>query len=603
MRVIALMTAYNEERFIAGCLEHLFDQGVETYLIDNGSTDRTAEIAERYLGRGLIGVEKFPRVEGTYKWAPLLRRKEELAASLEADWFMHADPDEIRIAPRPELTLAEAFADVGKKGYNAVNFVEFTFIPTREEPDHDHPDFVRTMRHYYPFMRNFPFQVKAWKKQSDRVNLVHSGGHRVRFPDFRLYPEPFKMRHYPYLSVPHIVSKYLDKKYDPEELKKGWHGYRARVVAEKIQLPSQRELHLYTSDDALDLSNPRVRHVMEEWALEANRADHAVRPARRPEDGHRPPLEIVRGRTDNASRGSLRERLFGIVANAFSTRREIAASRQKILREVAGASDLTFFRGIGNVGDELIQAGTRRLLAGLPYREVAVVARRPPADRGLNSVLVSELDGFEGHTALVTGGGGWCGPFRALMPKLLPLVEERFERVIVLPSTVDTSIPDVRDVLAGTKALFFARERESYRQLRGLCRTGLAHDCAFFFDFRPYMRRGSGRLISYRTDGESAHGGEVPPGNDDISLTCTSLDQWLWKIASHEAVETDRAHVMIAAAMLGKQVGYRSTNYHKVPAIAEYSLKGFSVERMPERGRQTGDGSPAPRPSTGARPG
>ena len=40
---------------------------------------------------------------------------------------------------------------------------------------------------------------------------------------------------------------------------------------------------------------------------------------------------------------------------------------------------------------------------------------------------------------------------------------------------------------------------------------------------------------------------------------------------------TDRAHVMIAAAMLGKPVEYRSSTYHKVPAIARYALRGYPV--------------------------
>jgi len=167
---------------------------------------------------------------------------------------------------------------------------------------------------------------------------------------------------------------------------------------------------------------------------------------------------------------------------------------------------------------------------------------------------------------------------------VLPLLEKRFERVIVLPSSVDTSVEEVREVLGRTKALFFARERESYRQLRELCETDIAHDCAFFFDFGPYEHRGEGLLRAYRTDAESASGGLEPPGNNDISRTCDSLDQWLWTIARHEVVESDRAHVVIAAALLGKKVRYRPSNYHKVPAIVEYALEGFPVERVSQGG-------------------
>ena len=82
-----------------------------------------------------------------------------------------------------------------------------------------------------------------------------------------MYPESLKMRHYLFLSVPHAICKYVDKGYDLEEVKKGWHGWRARLTAEKIELPSQEELRLYTSDDKLDPSDPRIRHVSEEWTL------------------------------------------------------------------------------------------------------------------------------------------------------------------------------------------------------------------------------------------------------------------------------------------------------------------------------------------------
>src|SRR5688572_8293980 len=88
LRVIAVLAARNEERFIAGCLENLFGQGVQVYLCDNESTDRTIEIASRYLGAGLIGIETIP-FDGTYRWQRILERKDELFRELDADWFMH----------------------------------------------------------------------------------------------------------------------------------------------------------------------------------------------------------------------------------------------------------------------------------------------------------------------------------------------------------------------------------------------------------------------------------------------------------------------------------------------------------------------------------
>jgi hypothetical protein len=245
----------------------------------------------------------------------------------------------------------------------------------------------------------------------------------------------------------------------------------------------------------------------------------------------------------------------------------VEESRDMLLRAIGEPEDLTFIRLCGNIGDELIYAGTRQLLGRRFYKEVGV----------------RNLGGVSGHTALVAGGGGWCGPYH-YMVEYLPAIEAKFERVIIMPSSFDVSVPSVGSTLAATKALVFARERKSFDGICRLCDAKLAYDCAFFFDYRPYLRPGEGCLVSYRTDNESLLR-VVPDSNLDISYSCSSLDEWLWTIARHAAVKTDRAHVMIAAALLGKGVDYCSSSYHKVPSIADYALKSFPVRRI-EPGKQ-----------------
>ena len=240
----------------------------------------------------------------------------------------------------------------------------------------------------------------------------------------------------------------------------------------------------------------------------------------------------------------------------------VEESRDVLLRAIGGPKDLTFIRVCGNIGDELIYAGTRQLLARRFYKEVSV----------------RNLGGVSGHTALVAGGGGWCRPYH-YMVEYLPAIENKFERVIIMPSSFDVSVPSVRSTLAAAKALVFARERKSFEGICRHCDAKLAHDCAFFFDYRPYLRPGEGCLVSYRTDPESVLS-VVPESNLDISESCSSLDEWLWAIARHAAVKTDRAHVMIAAALLGKVVHYWTSGYHKVPSIADYALKSFPVRRI-----------------------
>jgi glycosyltransferase involved in cell wall biosynthesis len=260
VRVIALLATYNEERFVASCLEHLIQSGVEVFLIDNESSDGTVEIARSYLGNGLVGLEIFPR-GGVYRWRPLLRRKSELAVTLDADWFLHVDADDVRLPPSTGTTLAEALLDVDSQGYNAVNFQEFTFVPTQESPDHDHPEFERTMRWYYPLLPGELHQLKAWKR-SDSIELAATGGHAAHFAGRRVYPKPFPMRHYLFLSVPHAVRKFVERRYDADEVAAGLHVARAALRAEEISLQSESELREYVSDGDLDASSPRTNHPL-----------------------------------------------------------------------------------------------------------------------------------------------------------------------------------------------------------------------------------------------------------------------------------------------------------------------------------------------------
>jgi glycosyltransferase involved in cell wall biosynthesis len=262
VRAAALIAVYNEARFIEGCIEHLVEQGMHVYVIDNASEDDTADIVRRHLGRGVIGIETMPR-SGVFKLRDVLRRKEELAMTLDADWFMHCDADEIRLAPpRFAPTLAEGFAEAVRRGYNAVNFQEFTFVPTRESPDHDHPRFRETMHWYYPFLPSFPHRRNAWQKQAERVDLVTYAGHRVVFPGLRMLPEPFILRHYLFLSAEHANRKYGARRHDPEALALGWHGWREAYTPQTLELPSADELRTYVSDDALDARDPRTRHCL-----------------------------------------------------------------------------------------------------------------------------------------------------------------------------------------------------------------------------------------------------------------------------------------------------------------------------------------------------
>jgi hypothetical protein len=240
----------------------------------------------------------------------------------------------------------------------------------------------------------------------------------------------------------------------------------------------------------------------------------------------------------------------------------------KLLMDAVGdpSGGVTFLRPWGNRGDDLIYAGIRNLLRDYPYTECDI--------RKLDEAPRT-------RTAILSGGASWCKPFH-LIAEMFPAVEARYSRVIIFPTSFDPEEPIVREVLSRTKAVVFAREPESYERIRHLCDARLAHDTAFFFDFTPYQAGFHGGVLNaFRVDAE-ASGAPVPEPNRDVSLDCATLDEWLWTISRYDLIRTDRAHVIIAAAMFGRRVEYRPSSYHKVPAIVNHSVASSLVTRIDE---------------------
>ena len=96
--VVALLTIRNEALYLEKCLEHLYQQGINTCVIDNNSTDNSLDIAKSFINRGVVQIETLP-FEGYFDLIKQLEIKEKLASEINANWFIHHDADEIREAP------------------------------------------------------------------------------------------------------------------------------------------------------------------------------------------------------------------------------------------------------------------------------------------------------------------------------------------------------------------------------------------------------------------------------------------------------------------------------------------------------------------------
>ena len=246
-QVVAIMSSFNEADIIGPSLDYLLQQGVRVHLLENWSTDSTYAIAAAWEARGVY-IERFPP-EGRgdhYLIGPILRRKEELAKELQADWFIHTDVDEIREGPFPSGGIREALHHAGRGGFNCVDSTRVDFSPI-DESFLPGDDFQSHFRFWEP-LGTSP-QRKIWKKTPASVNLTGSGGHDVSFPGRRVYPFNFLLRHYPYRSSQQASRKlFEDRNLNPEEYQAtGWGKHYYWHQSDPTRLRPPEDLRRFSS--------------------------------------------------------------------------------------------------------------------------------------------------------------------------------------------------------------------------------------------------------------------------------------------------------------------------------------------------------------------
>jgi hypothetical protein len=222
----AVMNVFNEVDALDETVRHLAGEDVEVHVIDNWSEDGTYELAQSLLKGGLIkSLSRFPEHRtGEYEWARQLAHASEFAASLEVDWLLHYDADEIRISPWEGISLREAISHVDRLGYTAIDFtvVDFRFTAADRTGD------PLTHRKHFEFARHPSsfVQVKGWKNRKVPVDLATHGGHEALFAGQRVFPLKFLTKHYSLRSPAQATRKvFRDRlpRIGKEKAERGWH--------------------------------------------------------------------------------------------------------------------------------------------------------------------------------------------------------------------------------------------------------------------------------------------------------------------------------------------------------------------------------------------
>jgi exopolysaccharide biosynthesis predicted pyruvyltransferase EpsI len=234
------------------------------------------------------------------------------------------------------------------------------------------------------------------------------------------------------------------------------------------------------------------------------------------------------------------------------------------LKSFARGRKLIEIVNTGNWGDSLIHAGQAQFLKDIgiePWRFSILKLKRMHRHKLmlLSKVLCPR--------AIVSGNGAFQ-PFYE-RPKQVVDVASFFSRVLIMPS----SFPIVPD-LSPDRTVFWRRDQVD--SLASLPDSPFCHDMAFYLSPRP--RKPIKQIgIFFREDIEKGDY-SIPVGNIDLSNQGThetDHERFLDRIGEYEVIFTDRLHVGIGAALLGRQVHLFGSRTNKIRSIFETSLKPF----------------------------
>lgn len=239
---------------------------------------------------------------------------------------------------------------------------------------------------------------------------------------------------------------------------------------------------------------------------------------------------------------------------------------EETLRDFAEGETFVFVVNKGNWGDGLIRYATERFFRQNGFRYVGI----PVASAVSLSVdELREASSSAKVRMVYSGGGAFLNKYH--MHRRIPALVERSERILVLPHTF--AVPRRKLGFRRSDILFRRDESGSKEFAPG---SLFCHDMALSLGQIASQGGGSGTGFFFRRDVEKVEGMALPPGNRDISAEgteSTSMAAFLEAIARFETIHTNRLHVSIAAAMMGRQVHLYPNSYFKNRSIYEASLK------------------------------
>ena len=260
MHVTAVICVRDSGYRLAGCLAHLIANDIEYVVIDDGMDSADREMLTKApFARWLVDYRVLPFTD-VFSLQRQLELKEEIYRSLEADWVIHLDVDEIMHSNNEGESLRDAIARVDRQGFTVINFEEFVFLPVEHKSGAPVPDW-QELRWYHFFRPSSPRLMRA-RKRGIPVSGVIDGGHLLNGTGAELCPESFALRHYIVRSQQHAFEKYTKRVFAPEEVRMGWHRDRVNMRREAFTFPECSRLQMleHPKSRAFRRDLPRLQH-------------------------------------------------------------------------------------------------------------------------------------------------------------------------------------------------------------------------------------------------------------------------------------------------------------------------------------------------------
>lgn len=225
----------------------------------------------------------------------------------------------------------------------------------------------------------------------------------------------------------------------------------------------------------------------------------------------------------------------------------------------------------GNGGDNLIGCAALQLFNKMKFKYY----------------FSHHMNVFDNKTLVYAGGANFV-PMYHDFKRFLKNNEHR-NRILLLPHTI-YGCEELISRLT-TNVTIVCRDRVSfdhvYTHIPNKEYVKLAHDMAFNLNLNkleiPKMI-GNGTLNAFRTDIERNPNIQIPDDNIDVSrkfekgthsieLLYDITREFLTFLNNYEVINTNRLHVAIGGALLGKTVYFYNNSYFKCKAIYDFSMK------------------------------